>query len=155
MVLLGELCGFGVNTAHAQCRPGDAEEILRAAARDSGVWLVPGSLYERDGDAVYNTTPVIDPDGKVVARYRKMFPFAPYERGVAPGSEFVVFAVPGAGRFGVSICYDMWFPEPTRSLAILGAEVLLHPTLPNTIDRHAALASHRPSTTTHPYTPSK
>src|SRR3546814_5814660 len=93
MVLLGELCGFGVNTAHAHCLPGDAEEILRSAARHSGVWLVPGSLYERDGDTVYNTTPVIDPDGKVVARYRKMFPFAPYERGVAPGSEFVVFDV--------------------------------------------------------------
>src|SRR3546814_18230584 len=85
MVLLGELCGFGANTAHAQCLPGDAEEILRSAARNSGVWLVPGSLYERDGDAVYNTTPVRDPDGEVVARYRKMFPFAPYERGAELG----------------------------------------------------------------------
>src|SRR3546814_4711540 len=145
---LGALCGFGVNTALAQCRPGDAEEILRAAARVSGVWLVPGSLYERDGDAVYNTTPVIDPDGKVVARYRKMFPFAPYERGVAPGSEFVVFDVPGAGRFGVSICYDMWFPETTRSLVALGAEVILHPTLTNTIDRDAELAIARASAAT-------
>jgi predicted amidohydrolase len=147
MVLLGELCGFGVNTAHAQCLPGDAEEILRGAARDSGVWLIPGSLYERDGDTVYNTTPVIDPDGKVVARYRKMFPFAPYERGVAPGGEFVVFDVPGAGRFGVSICYDMWFPETTRSLVALGAEVILHPTLTNTVDREAELAIARASAT--------
>src|SRR3546814_6062722 len=110
------------------------------AARNRGGCRVPGSLYERDCDTVYNTTPVIDPDGKVVARYRKMFPFAPYERGVAPGSEFVVFDVPGAGRFGVSICYDMWFPETTRSLASLGAEVILHPTLTNTIDRDAELA---------------
>src|SRR3546814_13231933 len=84
MVLLCELCGFGVNTAHAQCLPGDAEEILRAAARDSGVWLVPGSLYARDGDAVYNTTPVIDPDGKVLARSHQMFPIATYACAIAP-----------------------------------------------------------------------
>src|SRR3546814_358154 len=77
-----------------------------------------------------------------------MFPFAPYERGVAPGSEFVVFDVPGAGRFGVSICYDMWFPETTRSLASLGAEVILHPTLTNTIDRDAELAIARASAAT-------
>jgi predicted amidohydrolase len=140
MVLLGELGCFGANTSHAQCLPGDAEETLRGIARDSGLWLIPGSLYERDGDKVYNTTPVIDPDGNVVARYRKMFPFAPYERGVAPGSEFVVFDVPGAGRFGLSICYDMWFPETTRSLVALGAEVILHPTLTNTIDRETELA---------------
>src|SRR3546814_15116037 len=79
-----------------------------------------------------------------------MFPFAPYERGVAPGSEFVVFDVPGAGRFGVSICYDVWFPETTRSLARLGAEVILHPTLTNTIDRDAELAIARASAATHP-----
>src|SRR3546814_1698501 len=58
MVLLGELCGFGVNTAHAQCLPGDAEEILRAADSDSSIWLIQGSLYERDGDPVNKTTPV-------------------------------------------------------------------------------------------------
>src|SRR3546814_15872708 len=79
-----------------------------------------------------------------------MFPFAPYERGVAPGSEFVVFDVPGAGRFGVSICYDMWFPETTRSLPRLGAEVILHPTLTNTIDRDAGRDIPRPRAATHP-----
>ncbi|MGY1426163.1 carbon-nitrogen hydrolase family protein [Lysobacter sp. A289] len=148
MVLLGELGCFGANTSHAQCLPGDAEEILRGIARDNGLWLIPGSLYERDGDKVYNTTPVIDPEGNVIARYRKMFPFAPYERDVAPGSEFVVFDVPGAGRFGVSICYDMWFPETTRSLVAMGAEVILHPTLTNSIDREAELAIARASATT-------
>jgi deaminated glutathione amidase len=104
------------------------------------LWLVPGSLYERDGDLVYNTTPVINPRGEVVARYRKMFPFLPYEKGVTPGSEFVVFDVPEVGRFGVSICYDMWFPETTRTLAWMGAEVIVHPTMTNTIDRDIELA---------------
>jgi predicted amidohydrolase len=148
MVLLGELCGFGANTSHAQCLPGGAEEFLRNVARESGLWLIPGSMYECDGDTVFNTTPVIDPQGAVVARYRKLFPFAPYERGVAPGSKFVVFDVPGAGRFGVSICYDMWFPETTRSLVAMGAEVILHPTLTNTIDRDTELAIARASAAT-------
>jgi predicted amidohydrolase len=78
---------------------------------------------------------VIDPDGAVIARHRKMFPFLPYESGVEGGTEFVVFDVPDVGRFGVSICYDMWFPETSRTLAVMGAEVILHPTLTGTVDR--------------------
>lgn len=148
MVLLGELCGCGASTASAQPMPGDAERMLCDLARTHGLWLVPGSLYERREGAVYNTAPVIDPEGNVVARYRKMFPFEPYERDVEPGSEFVVFDVPGAGRFGVSICYDMWFPETTRSLVSLGAEVILHPTLTNTIDRDVEVAIARASAAT-------
>lgn len=148
MVVLGELCSFGANTAHAQCPDGEAERFLCALARETGTWLVPGSLYERDGDTVYNTAPVIDPEGRIAGRYRKLFPFAPYERGVAPGSEFLVFDVPGVARFGVSICYDMWFPETTRSLASLGAEVIVHPTMTNTIDRDVEIAIVRASAAT-------
>ena len=53
--------------------------------------------------------------------------------------------MPGAGRFGVSICYDMWFPETTRTLAAMGAEVILHPTMTDTIDRDVELAIARAS----------
>ena len=135
MVVAGELCAFGAKPDMAQCMPGDAEDRLCEAARKHGLWLIPGSLYEKRDDKIFNTTPVINPDGKVVGRYRKIFPFFPYERDIAPGDEFLVFDVPDVGRFGVSICYDMWFPETTRSLASLGAEVILHPTMTNTIDR--------------------
>jgi predicted amidohydrolase len=74
-----------------------------------------------------------------------MFPFRPYEAGVTAGSEFLVFDVPHVGRFAVSICYDMWFPETTRTLAAMGAEVILHPSLTDTIDRDAELAIARAS----------
>jgi len=87
MVVLGELATFGADPARAQAMPGAVEERYCEAARRNGVWLLPGSLYERDGELVYNTTPVIDPRGKVVARHRKLFPFLPYEQGVAAGSE--------------------------------------------------------------------
>lgn len=148
MVVAGELCGFGANPGLAQCLPGDAEAFLCELARKHELWLIPGSLYEKRDGAVFNTTPVINPDGRVVGRYRKMFPFAPYERGVAAGNEFLVFDVPGVGRFGVSICYDMWFPETTRSLCSLGAEVILHPTMTNTIDRDVEIAIARASAAT-------
>lgn len=140
MMVLGELCSFGAAPGRAQPLPGPAENFYCALARRLGIWLVPGTLYEQCGDKIYNTAPVIDPQGAVVARYRKLFPFLPYEQSVAPGDAFVVFDVPQVGRFGVSICYDMWFPEVSRQLAWLGAEVIIHPTMTNTIDRELELA---------------
>ncbi|MDZ4811332.1 MAG: carbon-nitrogen hydrolase family protein [Pseudomonadota bacterium] len=148
MVVAGELCSFGANTAFAQCLPGAAEHFFCEVARRHGLWLLPGSLYEQRDGAVFNTTPVINPQGEVIGRYRKMFPFAPYERGVAAGNEALVFDVPEVGRFGISICYDMWFPETTRSLCSLGAEVILHPTMTNTIDRDVEIAIVRASAAT-------
>ncbi len=140
MVVFSELAPFGPFTSNALPFPNAAEESFQEIARRHNIWLLPGSLFERDGDRVYNTTPVISPEGAVVARYRKMFPFLPYEQGVTPGTEFCVFDVPDVGRFGVSICYDMWFPETTRSLAALGAQVILHPTLTSSIDREVELS---------------
>jgi predicted amidohydrolase len=137
MVLFSELCAFGPNPVHAQELPGPAEESFRAMAEYYGIWLIPGSLFERADGLIWNTAPVINPEGSVIARYRKMFPFRPYEYDVAAGTESVVFDVPGTGRFGISICYDMWFPETTRQLAAMGAEVILHPTLTDTLDREA------------------
>jgi predicted amidohydrolase len=139
-VVCSELAPFGPLTASAQPLPNDAEDRFRALAVRHGIWLLPGSMFERDGDRIYNTASVIDPGGEVVTRYRKMFPFYPYEEGVTGGTEFCVFDVPDVGRFGVSICYDMWFPETSRTLAAMGAEVILHPTLTSSIDRDVELA---------------
>lgn len=135
MVVLPELASFGTALGAAEPLPGPTEARYQALARKLGIWLVPGSLYERDGDRIYNTAIAIDPAGTTVARYRKIYPFLPYEAGVSHGTEAVVFDVPGAGRFGLSICYDQWFPEVSRALAWQGAEVILHPTLTGTTDR--------------------
>jgi deaminated glutathione amidase len=137
MVLLGEFNAYGANPASAQPMPGPFEARFAEVARRHGIWLLPGSIVESDGDRRYNTAPVINPDGEVIARYRKLFPWLPFEKGMQAGSEFVVFDVPGAGRFGISICYDMWFPETLRTLTGMGAEVILHPSATSTIDRDA------------------
>ena len=135
VVVLGELNGYGADPANAEPMPGPFEERFASVAKRNGIWLMPGSIMESRDGKLFNTVPVIDPDGKVIARYRKMFPWCPYEMEATPGSEFVVFDVPGAGRLGVSNCYDMWFPETSRALACMGAEVILHPSLTSTIDR--------------------
>lgn len=114
---------------------GAAETAFSELAKRHDIWLIPGALYETAGSKVYNTAPVINPQGEIIARYRKMFPFQPFETGVEAGSEFCVFDVPEIGRFGASICYDKWFPETTRKLAMMGAGVILHPTMTDTIDR--------------------
>ena len=96
--------------------------MVRAFAR------IEPPVFEKRGDEIYNTASIINPQGDVVTRYSKMFPFYPYEVGVTPGDAFCVFDVPDVGRFGISICYDM------------GAEVILHPTMTGTIDRDSELA---------------
>ncbi|HPF91853.1 MAG TPA: carbon-nitrogen hydrolase family protein [Flavobacteriales bacterium] len=148
MVLFSELCAYGPLTTHARPVPGEFEQKMCAAAAKHGIWLLPGSVFEQKDGRIYNTASVIDPEGSVVTRYRKMFPFYPYEVGVTGGDEFCVFDIPDVGRFGVSICYDMWFPETTRTLAVMGAEVILHPTLTGTIDREIELSIARASAAT-------
>jgi predicted amidohydrolase len=116
------------------------ENCFRESARKNDLWLIPGSIFERRGEEVFNTAPVINPDGEVVARYSKRYPFLPYEKGVTSGDRFVVFDVPGVGRLGLMICYDMWYPEMARQLAWMGAEAIIVPTLTNTNDRHIELS---------------
>ncbi len=135
MVVFPELCSFGPGLSLAEAMPGPTEIRYQALAKKHNVWLIPGSIYERLGEDIFNTAPVINPEGAVVGRCRKMYPFLPYEKGVKSGAEFVTFDVPEVGCFGVSICYDGWVPETTRALVWMGAEVILHPTMTGTIDR--------------------
>jgi predicted amidohydrolase len=149
MVMFSELAAHGPKQK-PEPLPGPTENALCDMARETGLWMISGSLFEHveqaDGSAVtYNTTSVINPKGEVIRRFRKLFPFRPYEHHVAGGNEFCVFDVPDVGRFGVSICYDMWFPETTRTLVAMGAEVILHPTMTDTIDRDVELSIARAS----------
>ncbi|MGI9295912.1 MAG: carbon-nitrogen hydrolase family protein [Pseudomonadales bacterium] len=143
MVLFSELAPFGSILEGAQSLPGPAEEAFQELARKHNIWLLPGSMFEKRDGTIFNTSSVINPSGQVVERYSKMFPFYPLEEGVSPGADFCVFDVPNVGRFGVSICYDIWFPETTRTLAAMGAEVILHPVMTTYIDRDVDLAMAR------------
>ena len=140
MLLFSELAPYGPLPSN---HPADLDAVLwsfQEKAREHNIWIIPGSLFVQEAERLYNESVVINPQGEIVARYRKMFPFAPYEHGVTGGDQFLVFDVPDVGRFGLSICYDIWFPETTRQLASMGAEVLLHPVLTGTIDRDIELS---------------
>jgi len=140
MILLSELAPHGPLTHYAKEFPNEVEKEFQELAKKYGIWLIPGSMFQKKKGNIYNTATVINPNGEIVGRYDKMFPFYPYEVGVKGGDEFLIFDVPDIGRFGLSICYDMWFPETSRTLAVNGVEVILHPTLTGTIDRDIELA---------------
>ncbi|MBB5320956.1 carbon-nitrogen hydrolase family protein [Marinobacter oulmenensis] len=108
---------------------------LGEIARRLGIWLLPGTVCERGEDGhLYNTAPVFSPEGELVASYRKCFPWRPFEP-YRPGHEFVVFDVPGIARVGLAVCYDIWFPEVSRQLAWMGAEVIINQAATTTCDR--------------------
>jgi predicted amidohydrolase len=109
-------------------------QLARIAGKH-GIWLIPGSVCERDSDGrYYNTAVVFSPSGRLEASYRKIFPWRPYEFHT-PGTQFVTFDIPKTGRIGLSICYDAWFPEVTRQLAWMGAELIINVVKTTTADR--------------------
>lgn len=115
--------------------PGPLTERIGAVARKVRRWIQAGSIYEAAGRKTYNTALLFSPDGSLVSTYRKLFPWMPFE-GTDPGTvPPPVVDMPRVGKAGMMICYDDWFPEVPRSLALGGAEVLLHPTLTSTPDR--------------------
>jgi formamidase len=135
--------GDGYAESVAVRLPGPLTERLGEIARETRLWLVAGSVYERsDEGQLHNTAIVVTPDGGLLTRYRKVFPWRPTEHS-APGDGFVTFDIPDVGRIGLAICYDGFFPEVIRQLAWLGAEVVIQPTLTTTSDREAELIAAR------------
>ena len=106
--------------------PGPSTEALADACGRLDIYAVCG-LLERDGDQLRNAAVFVGPDG-LIGRYRKThLPFLGVDRFTAPGDELPVYDTP-LGRIGVEICYDLRFPEVTRTLALKGADLVAHPT---------------------------
>lgn len=104
---------------------------MQKLAKGLGV-AIPTSFFERDGHHYYNTLAMIDADGQIMGTYRKShIPDGPgYEEKYyfRPGNTgFKVWDVFGA-RIGVGVCWDQWYPECARAMALMGAEVLFYPT---------------------------
>jgi predicted amidohydrolase len=140
MIVFSELAAHGPLQALSAAELAADEAVFQGLAARHRVWIVPGTTFVRRGAEVYNHAAVIAPDGSIAGRYDKMFPFMPFEVEIAGGTEFLIFDVPAVGRFGLSICYDIWFPETTRTLTSAGVEVLIHPVLTSTTDRQAEIA---------------
>jgi N-carbamoylputrescine amidase len=116
----------------AEAIPGPSTQFLGALAKRHGVVIV-GSLFERRAAGLYhNTAVVLEADGRLAGKYRKMyipddpgfhekFYFTPGDLGFEPIDTSV-------GRLGVLVCWDQWYPEAARLMALAGAELLLYPT---------------------------
>lgn len=121
-----DLCGLAVAI------PGDETDFYASLARECGVVLVT-SLFERRAPGLYhNTAVVFEKDGSIAGKYRKMhipddpayyekFYFTPGDIGFSPIQTSV-------GRLGVLVCWDQWYPEAARLMALAGAEILIYPT---------------------------
>ncbi|MGB7157005.1 MAG: carbon-nitrogen hydrolase family protein [Tepidisphaeraceae bacterium] len=106
--------------------PGPSTEFLGKVAARNNAYLVAG-LLERDGKGAYNTSVLIDRDGKLLGKYRKVcLPTSEYNGGLAPGDAYPVFDT-DFGRIGMMICWDVSYPEVARELAAAGAEMILMP----------------------------
>jgi len=145
MVVYPELHLFGSDTSAkalqeiAQSLDSKFVADLGEIAKRFGIWLIPGSIVEPAPDnGVYNTALVFNPAGELVSFYRKIFPWRPSEP-FTMGSEFSVFELPGLGRVGLNICYDIWFPEITRQLTWMGAELIVNLVRTTTPDRKQEL----------------
>jgi predicted amidohydrolase len=110
----------------AESIPGPTTDFFSALAKQHDCYLVVG-MPEKSGELVYNVAVLVGPDGEVVGKYRKVtLPREEIARGIAPGSEYPVFET-RFGKVGLMICYDVFFPEVARRLAMNGAEVIALP----------------------------
>lgn len=139
LVLLPEMFNFhGLDDAYAAAAetiPGPSTEWARDKAREHGIFLHCGSLSERRGESIYNTSVVFDRTGSEVARYSKIHLFDVrlpdgleyFESGtITAGSDVVVCDCEGV-TLGLAICYDLRFPQLFHALADRGAQLLLLP----------------------------
>ncbi len=127
------LCGYNIGpdvSAHAEARDGASAGAIAAIARRQRLAIAYGyAERDRASGHIYNAAQVFGPDGIAVAHYRKTHLFGPQERAAyRPGECFEPpFALEGF-KLGLLICYDVEYPEAVRSLALLGADVVLVPT---------------------------
>ena len=117
--------------------PGDMMRRLSACARENGVILVSGSIYERAANGLFNTCMTFDREGKLIGKYRKIH--IPHDESFfeqhyfTPGDLGFKVHQTEKGRIGTLICYDQWFPEAARTLALMGAEIVFYPTAIGTV----------------------
>ena len=123
----------------AQPIPGRDTKILGDSARKNNIWVIAG-LTELDGDTIYNTAVLLDREGKVAGKYRKIhLPREEWKQGITPGSEYPVFQT-DFGIIAIQICYDWFFSEPESIFALKGAEIIFAPTWGNTLPDHDGIA---------------
>jgi predicted amidohydrolase len=136
IVCLGEtICAVGTSAAIKDLAvpiPGPVSRKIGEAANKNNIWVVAG-LTELDRNVVYNTAVLMDRQGRLAGKYRKVhLPREEWKKGVRPGYQYPVFDTE-FGKIAIQICYDWFFPESTEIFALQGAEMVFAPTWGNTL----------------------
>ena len=131
MILGPELC-LGPNAKDTV--PGEITRILSDIAREYRIYFLPGSIKEivktGEDEVLYNTLPIFGPGGELIDTYQKICPYYPVESTITPGSRYVIFPIKEKDiKVGVMICHDWSFPEISRNLTLMGAEILFRPAI--------------------------
>ena len=135
LIVLSELAVGGAGAKNCAHSFSKYENIFSDFAKKYSVYLIPGTFYEETASGSFNIAPVFDRDGKLISKAKKIFPWLPYEIDVESSNEVCVFNFEDKGNIGIHICYDLWFPETSRALAMSGAELIINPTMTPTKDR--------------------
>mmetsp|Transcript_28063 Transcript_28063/g.31199 ORF Transcript_28063/g.31199 Transcript_28063/m.31199 type:complete len:276 (+) Transcript_28063:23-850(+) len=121
---------------YAEEIPGPSSEMLKAAAISNSIYLIGGSIPERVGDKLYNTSLIYGPKGDLLGKHRKIHLFDidipgkmtfQESKTLTPGSSVTSFPVEGFGSVGVAICYDIRFPELAMVAAKQGVRMICYP----------------------------
>jgi predicted amidohydrolase len=132
LVILPEIWNVGFMSfeqyiSEAEEKDGPTMTALTQAAQEAGVYVHSGSFVEKDGDAFYNASYLISPQGEILGNYRKihLFGYNSLETQIlTPGDAVSVVDTP-LGKFGMATCYDLRFPELFRRMTAEGAEIFL------------------------------
>ena len=135
IIILSELAVGGAGAKNCNHPLSKYEKIFSEFAKNNSIFLIPGTFYEEEEEKVFNVAPVYNREGKLIAKAKKIYPWLPYELDVDSSDEICVFNFEDKGNIGIHICYDLWFPETARALAIAGAELIINPTMTPTKDR--------------------
>ena len=135
LIILSELAVGGAGAKNCNHPLSKYERIFSEFAKRNSIFLIPGTFYEEDGHKIFNVSPVFNREGEMIAKAKKIYPWLPYEIDVDSSDEICVFNFEDKGIIGIHICYDLWFPETARALAIAGAELIINPTMTPTKDR--------------------
>ena len=131
-MIMGPELGLGPNAKDEI--PGKLTDTLAQIAGEYGIYFLPGSIKEvintNGGEILHNTLPIFGPDGVLIDTYRKICPYYPVESAITPGDRYVLFTIKEKDiKIGVMICHDWCFPEISRNLTLMGAEILIRPAI--------------------------
>lgn len=128
------------NLKYAQEIPSDYTEKFCKLAKECRLYIIMGTIIEKAGEDHYNTSVLINDSGKIVGKYSKMRLWFPEKEYLKEGNETPVFET-RFGRIGITICWDLAFPEITKEMALNGAKIVFCPSLWYFEDKYGALTS--------------